>query len=92
MTVEREITILQKLVADLSDALQDEGVDWSDEGLRSLRQRVANTLPIGVLPDWLWGYRSCAKHDQWLVQSAYREWFCEQCDEEYIIAKDPSHG
>lgn len=54
---QRSIAGLQKLVADLSDALTDEGADWSNDGLDKLRSRVANALPPGVCPDWLDEYR-----------------------------------
>jgi len=53
----RTITTLRKLVADLSDALTDEGSDWSNDGLDNLRRRVANALPPTECPDWLADYR-----------------------------------
>lgn len=48
---------LQKLVYDLSDALTDEGPDWSQTGLGSLRRRVANALPPSMAEGWLDQYR-----------------------------------
>jgi hypothetical protein len=54
----------QKLVAELSDALTDEGGDWSIDGLHDLRCRVANALPLDMLPDWLRKFR-----DDAMVQS-----------------------
>ena len=60
----RQIPALQKLVADLSDALTDEGPDWSFDGLHNLRCRVANMLPADIRPTWLEEYR-----DPPLVQS-----------------------
>lgn len=40
-----DIERLRNLIYDLSDALTDEGPDWSDEGLYNLRRRVAEELP-----------------------------------------------
>ena len=48
---------LWALIADLSGGLTDEGPDWSDDGLDSLRRRVANALPPDRCPDWLAAYR-----------------------------------
>lgn len=49
-----------RLIADLSSALTDEGPDWSNDGLDSLRRRVANALPEVACPDWLSQYRDPA--------------------------------
>jgi hypothetical protein len=46
-----------QLIAALSDALTDEGANWSNDGLDSLRSRVANVLPPDACPDWLLPYR-----------------------------------
>ncbi len=46
-----------ELVTDLSDALTDEGPDWSNVGLDNLRRRVANMLPHDRCPEWLAEYR-----------------------------------
>lgn len=46
------------LIADLSDALADEGPAWSNGGLDDLRRRTANMLPNPMCPDWLRLYRS----------------------------------
>jgi hypothetical protein len=54
---QRRIDTLLTLIADLSDHLCDEGTDYSDEGLASIRRRVANALPPGKCPDWLNQYR-----------------------------------
>jgi flagellin-specific chaperone FliS len=51
---------LQDLVADLSPALDDEGGDFSAEGLEALRRRIANALPPEKCPDWLVSYRDPA--------------------------------
>ena len=53
----RMIDALRKLIADLSEALTDEGGDWSPVGLDELRHRVGNALPPDECPDWLWHYR-----------------------------------
>lgn len=47
---------LRKLVVDLSDALTDEGPDWSQDGLDNLRRSVANALGMEC-PEWLMTYR-----------------------------------
>ena len=62
--LKRTLEVYRKLIADLSDALTDEGPDWSNEGLHSLRCRVANALPPAECPDWLEEYR-----DSPIVQS-----------------------
>lgn len=54
----RDIAPLRSLVADLSDALSDEGISWSQDGLHDIRRRVARSLPIGECPDWLLPFRS----------------------------------
>lgn len=64
VALQRTIDKLWQLIADLSDALCDEGPDWSQEGLDSLRRRVGNALPETVRPTWLEQYR-----DPPLVQS-----------------------
>ena len=51
------ISTLKALVRDLSDALTDEGPDWSQAGLDNLRCRVAAALPGTQCPDWLHEYR-----------------------------------
>ncbi len=56
--------ILWRLIADLADALSDEGPDWSQEGLENLRKRVANALPPHMCPACCAFYRDPA-----LVQS-----------------------
>lgn len=56
--MQERISILQILVRDLSDALTDEGPDWSQTGLDNLRRRVALALPGDECPDWLHQYRS----------------------------------
>lgn len=59
-TVERfrqTIECLQKLVADLSGALSDEGDDWSESGLDNMRRRVANAVPLHLLPYWMQRFR-----------------------------------
>lgn len=48
---------LHKLIYDLSDALTDEGPDWSQDGLDSLRRRVVNALPPSMTEGWLDQYR-----------------------------------
>jgi hypothetical protein len=53
----RTMQIHWQLIAALSDALTDEGPDWSNNGLDSLRRRVANALPPDACPDWLEPYR-----------------------------------
>lgn len=65
---QRAINALRTLVVALSDALTDEGPDWSNEGLDSLRHRVANAIPRGECPDWLREYR-----DPLVVQSKAME-------------------
>lgn len=50
---ESETEILRGLVYALSDALTDEGPDWSDIGLNNLRCRVARALPD---VEWLQPY------------------------------------
>jgi len=48
----RNIESFQRLIADLaSEALADEGPDWSQEGLDKLRVRVANAIPPDMLPE-----------------------------------------
>lgn len=54
---QRAISALRTLVVALSDALTDEGPDWSSEGLDNLRRRVANAIPRDECPDWLREYR-----------------------------------
>lgn len=61
---ESTLFALRKLIVDLSDGLTEEGPDWSEDGLDSLRRRVANAVPKGDLPDWLHHYR-----DQPIVRS-----------------------
>lgn len=51
------IRTYQKLVHDLSDALTDEGGDWSVDGLHEMRCRVANALSPDICPDWLVKFR-----------------------------------
>lgn len=63
--LKRTLEGYRKLIADLSDALTDEGPDWSSEGLYGLRRRVANALSPAECPDWLNEYR-----DPLIVQSA----------------------
>ncbi len=53
----RTSAVLWRLIADLSICLTDEGADFSNEGLASLRQRVANALPPDQCPDWLARFR-----------------------------------
>lgn len=53
----RTSATLRTLIRDLSDALTDEGGDWSTDGLINLRTRVANALPPTECPDWLKQYR-----------------------------------
>lgn len=53
----RQVQALKKLVTDLSDALTDEGPDWSQDGLDNLRKRVANVLPPAECPAWLLPFR-----------------------------------
>jgi hypothetical protein len=60
----RTIEIHWKLLADLAPCLDDEGGEFSVEGLNSLRRRVANALPPDMCPEWLAGYR-----DGMIVQS-----------------------
>lgn len=60
----RSLETFWKLIADLSDALTEEGPNWSTEGLDNLRRRTANALPPDKCPDWLARYR-----DPPLVQS-----------------------
>ena len=48
---------LRNLIADLSSCLADEFDGYSDEGLESIRRRVANALPPSQCPDWLVKYR-----------------------------------
>lgn len=59
------VGVLQTLVADLSDALTDEGDNWTHDGVDALRRRVANAVPPDQLPDWLAEHRDPA-----VVQSA----------------------
>jgi hypothetical protein len=56
----RTIVVLRRLIADLSEALTDEGGDWSPVGLDELRHRVGNALPPDECPDWLRHYRDPA--------------------------------
>ncbi len=55
--VAKNFATLKVLIADLSDALTDEGPDWSQTGLDNLRKRVANALGPEYLPTWLEQYR-----------------------------------
>lgn len=48
------------LIADLSDALADEGPGWSNGSVDNLRRRTANVLPPPMCPDWLLPYRQTA--------------------------------
>lgn len=47
-----------QLIADLSGHLSDEGDDWSGCGLDDMRRRVANTVPLEILPEWLHSFRT----------------------------------
>lgn len=60
---ERERKHLE-LISDLSDALTDEGGNWSLQGLLNIRALVANTLPLEFCPDWLIQYRDSKSPDQ----------------------------
>jgi hypothetical protein len=53
----RALETLRGLVVALSDALTDEGPDWSNDGLDRLRRRAANALPPNECPEWLRQYR-----------------------------------
>lgn len=54
--VKKNREALWNLIADLSSALVDEGPGWSNEGVHSLRRRVANALPPAHRPEWLAEY------------------------------------
>ena len=54
--ITKNFATLKTLIADLSDALTDEGPDWSQVGLDNLRKRVANALGPEC-PTWLEQYR-----------------------------------
>lgn len=51
-----EVDSLFDLIYRLSDALTDEGPDWSNDGLDKLRCDVARALPKSKLPEWLERY------------------------------------
>lgn len=53
----RQAESLKMLVRDLSTFLTDEGWDPTNDGLHSLRRRVANALPKGECPEWLDEFR-----------------------------------
>lgn len=54
--IEKELELLETLVADLASALTDEGPTWSFDGLASLRRRVVEALPRDERVAWLKPY------------------------------------